>query len=209
MGALRQAEDGWFELRSEVIQARVNPEGMVLLLFPQDEPVLTPEEVENSGASPDPPDDLMFTVQMSNGSIFTGRNPRLQEGRLGLELSVGPSVVVDIASDAGGNVALTKPGEEIVTGNGVRILGWRNWPGRIPAAASALYARNLLTFLTTFWDKEAKAPKLPEDDEIVRGVMLTRGGQVVHPQLAPAKAACRACHLRAPEGDGVFSAYRV
>jgi NAD(P) transhydrogenase subunit alpha len=56
-------------------------------------------------------------------------------------------------------------------------------------AASNLYARNLLTFLTTFWDKEAKRPKLPEDDEIVRGVMLTRGGQVVHAHFQPAAAA--------------------
>jgi NAD(P) transhydrogenase subunit alpha len=98
------------------------------------------------------------------------------------------SVVVDIASDAGGNCALTKPGELFVTENGVKILGYTNWPGRIPAAASALYARNLLTFLTTFWDKDAKAPKLPEDDDIVKGVTLTRGGAVVHPQMKPAQA---------------------
>jgi len=99
------------------------------------------------------------------------------------------SVIVDIASDAGGNCALTQPGESIVTENGVKILGYRNWPGRICGAASALYARNLLTFLTTFWDKDAKAPRLPEEDEIVRGVQLTRGGAVVHPQLTPAAPA--------------------
>jgi NAD(P) transhydrogenase subunit alpha len=96
------------------------------------------------------------------------------------------SVIVDIASDAGGNCALTKPGELFVTDNGVKILGYTNWAGRLPAAASALYARNLLTFLSTFWDKEAKAPKLPEDDDIVKGVTLTRGGAVVHPSMKPA-----------------------
>ena len=96
------------------------------------------------------------------------------------------SVIVDIASDAGGNCALTKPGELFVTENGVKILGYTNWAGRLPAAASALYARNLLTFLSTFWDKEAKAPKLPEDDDIVKGVTLTRGGAVVHPAMTPA-----------------------
>jgi NAD(P) transhydrogenase subunit alpha len=101
------------------------------------------------------------------------------------------SVIVDIAADAGGNCAATVPGENVVTPNGVRVLGFNNWPGRIPVAASSLYARNLLTFLTTFWDKEAQAPKLPEADEIVRGVMLTRGGAVVHPNFAaqPAQAA--------------------
>ncbi|WP_158743230.1 Re/Si-specific NAD(P)(+) transhydrogenase subunit alpha [Acidisphaera sp. L21] len=90
------------------------------------------------------------------------------------------SVVVDLAADAGGNCGATMPGQMITTENGVKVLGWRNWPGRISVAASSLYARNLLTFLTTFWDKDAKAPKLPEDDAIVIGTMLTRGGAVVH-----------------------------
>jgi len=94
------------------------------------------------------------------------------------------SVIVDLAADAGGNCESTVPGERTVTSNGVTILGYHNWPGRIPVAASSLYARNLLTFLSTFWDKDAKAPRLPPDDDIVRGVMLTRGGAVVHPQFA-------------------------
>jgi len=94
------------------------------------------------------------------------------------------SVIVDLAADAGGNCESTVPGERTVTANGVTILGYHNWPGRIPVAASSLYARNLLTFLSTFWDKDAKAPRLPPDDDIVRGVMLTRGGAVVHPQFA-------------------------
>ncbi len=99
------------------------------------------------------------------------------------------SVVIDLASDAGGNCALTVPGEAITTPGGVKVLGFRNWPGRISVASSALYARNLLTFLTSFWDKEARAPKLPESDEIVRGTLLTRGGAVVHSQFAPKAAA--------------------
>ena len=94
------------------------------------------------------------------------------------------SVIVDLAADSGGNCAATRPGERFVTENHVVVLGWHNWPGRIPVASSALYARNLMTFLTTFWDKEAGAPRLPEDDEIVRGVLLTRAGAVVHPQFA-------------------------
>ena len=99
------------------------------------------------------------------------------------------SVVVDIAAEAGGNCEATVPGEEIVTPNGVKILGHRNWPGRIPVAASHLYARNLLTFLSTFWDRQTGAPKLPEEDAIVRGLLLTRGGAVVTaPSATPATA---------------------
>jgi NAD(P) transhydrogenase subunit alpha len=99
------------------------------------------------------------------------------------------SVIVDIAADAGGNCALTRPGERSVTANGVTILGWRNWPGRIAVAASALYARNLLTFLTAFWDKDGRKPNLKPEDEIIQGVALTRGGAVVHPQFAEKSAA--------------------
>ncbi len=99
------------------------------------------------------------------------------------------SVIVDLAAEAGGNCAATKPGEIVTTANGVRVLGWSNWPGRIPVAASNLYSRNLLTFLTTFWDKDGKKPNLPAGDDIVRGVMLTSGGQVVHPTFQPAQAA--------------------
>jgi NAD(P) transhydrogenase subunit alpha len=99
------------------------------------------------------------------------------------------SVIIDLAADAGGNCAATVPGEVIVTPNGVTILGHRNWPARIPVASSNLYSRNLLTFLTTFWDKDTKAPALPADDDIVKGVMLTRGGAIVHPNFLPKQAA--------------------
>ena len=99
------------------------------------------------------------------------------------------SVVIDLAAEAGGNCAATVPGQSIVTPGGVRVLGWANWPARIPVAASALYARNLLTFLTQFWDKDTATVKLPESDDIIKGVLLTRGGAVVHPMFLPAAAA--------------------
>jgi NAD(P) transhydrogenase subunit alpha len=99
------------------------------------------------------------------------------------------SVIVDIATDGGGNCAATHPGEAYITPNGVKILGYKNWPSRISVAASTLYAKNLLTFLTSFWDREAGAPKLPEDDAIVQGVMVTRGGAVIHPTFAGVEAA--------------------
>lgn len=99
------------------------------------------------------------------------------------------SIVVDLAADAGGNCAATVAGESTTTANGVTVLGFNNWPGRIPVASSSLYARNLLTFLTTFWDKDNQAPKLPEADDIVKGVMLTRGGEIVHPNFLPKQAA--------------------
>lgn len=122
-------------------------------------------------------------------ALTMGRSaPKIISAEMVASMKPG-SVIVDIASDAGGNCALTQPGERVVTANGVTILGWRNWPGRIAVAASALYARNLLTFLTAFWDKEGKKPNLKPEDEIIQGVALTRGGAVVHPQFAEKPAA--------------------
>ncbi len=96
------------------------------------------------------------------------------------------SIIVDLAAEAGGNCADTVPGEVTTTPNGVTILGHKNWPARIAVATSQLYARNLLTFLTTFWDKDAKAPNLNPDDDLIKGAMLTRGGEIVHPNFKPA-----------------------
>ena len=56
-------------------------------------------------------------------------------------------------------------------------------------AASNLYARNLLTFLTNFWDKDSGTVKLPDGDDIVKGTRLTHNGAVVHPSFLPAVAA--------------------
>jgi NAD(P) transhydrogenase subunit alpha len=92
------------------------------------------------------------------------------------------SVVVDLAVEQGGNVEGAVLGE-VVTRHGVKIVGHRNVPSRLATDASALYARNLYNFLSAFWDKEAKRPILPDDDEIVQGVRLTRGGQVVSQRL--------------------------
>jgi NAD(P) transhydrogenase subunit alpha len=138
--------------------------------------------------------ELMATTVAKNDLVITtalvmGRKaPTIVTAAMVASMKAG-SVIVDLAADAGGNCELTQPGSSFVTNNGVRILGWRNWPGRIAVAASNLYARNLLTFLTTFWDKDAKAPKLPDSDEIVKGVLLTRDGAIVHPQFLPKQAA--------------------
>jgi len=92
------------------------------------------------------------------------------------------SVIVDLAVEQGGNVEGALAGEVAVR-HGVRIVGHRNVPSRLAADASAFYARNILNFLTAFWDAEAKAPLFPDDDEIVLGVRLTRDGKIVHERL--------------------------
>jgi NAD(P) transhydrogenase subunit alpha len=93
------------------------------------------------------------------------------------------SVIFDLAVAQGGNVEGSVADQSVVR-HGVTILGYRNVPAHLAAESSALFARNLYNFIAAFWDKDGKALKLPEDDEIVRAIRLTRDGQVVHPALA-------------------------
>ncbi|MCE3520236.1 NAD(P)(+) transhydrogenase (Re/Si-specific) subunit alpha, partial [Escherichia coli] len=90
------------------------------------------------------------------------------------------SVIVDLAVEHGGNVE-GAVAVEIVERHGVKIVGHRNVPSRLAADASALFARNLYNFLSTFWDKEAGRPVL--DAEIGDAIRLNRDGKVVHPRL--------------------------
>lgn len=94
------------------------------------------------------------------------------------------AIIIDMAAEQGGNCTLTKPGQTVEQG-GVKILGLLNIPSRIAADASALYARNLLAFVTPMIDKETKALKPDMNDEIIKATCLTRGGQTVHPNFAP------------------------
>lgn len=90
------------------------------------------------------------------------------------------SVIVDLASEQGGNCTLTKPGE-VVEVNGVTIIGYFNIPSRLSADASALYAKNILNYVTPLIDPESKQLSINWQDEIVAASTLTRDGQIVHP----------------------------
>lgn len=91
------------------------------------------------------------------------------------------SVIVDLAVERGGNCELAKPGETVVSRNGVKILGPLNIAGRLPATASALYAKNLLAFIETLIDQQTKALAIKWDDELVKATLLTKDGALVHP----------------------------
>ncbi|MBV8792360.1 MAG: Re/Si-specific NAD(P)(+) transhydrogenase subunit alpha [Pseudolabrys sp.] len=94
------------------------------------------------------------------------------------------SVIVDLAVERGGNVEGAKPGEVAMAG-GVKIVGYLNVPGRLAASSSALYAKNLLTFIDTLIDKKEKKLAVNWDDELVKGVTLTRDGKIIHRNFMP------------------------
>lgn len=90
------------------------------------------------------------------------------------------SVIFDLAVAQGGNVEGSKA-DEVVIKHGVTIIGYANTPARLPADASALFARNHYNFLSAFWDKELGRPVL--DEEIGNAIRLTQGGKVVNERL--------------------------
>jgi NAD(P) transhydrogenase subunit alpha len=91
-------------------------------------------------------------------------------------------VVVDLAADAGGNVEGCVAGENVEK-HGVTIIGASNLARSLAADSSALFARNLFNFLSAFWDKDQGRPVFPDDDEIVKGIRLTRSGKIVSERL--------------------------
>src|ERR1700704_4425053 len=93
------------------------------------------------------------------------------------------SVVVDLAVERGGNCELAKPGETVVSKNDVKIVGHLNVAGRLPATASALYARNLLAFVETLIDPKTNSLVIKWDDELVKATLLTKDGGLVHPSF--------------------------
>ena len=97
------------------------------------------------------------------------------------------SVIVDLAVERGGNVEGVQAGSIAQVG-GVKIVGYQNVPGRLAASASALYAKNLLTFVETLIDKKEKKLAVNWDDELVKATLLTRDGAVVHPNFQPKAA---------------------
>jgi len=92
------------------------------------------------------------------------------------------SVIFDMAVEQGGNCPLSEFGRTVVK-HGVSLIGPANLAATLATDASALFARNLLNFITPLVDTETKALKLDTADEVVRGTLVTRDGAIVHPAL--------------------------
>ncbi|MDG1995097.1 MAG: Re/Si-specific NAD(P)(+) transhydrogenase subunit alpha [Emcibacteraceae bacterium] len=93
------------------------------------------------------------------------------------------SVIIDLAAPAGGNCSMTKPGETIVTDNGVIIVAHLNVASNLAADTSALYSKNLLNFITPLVNEEKNGLAIDYEDEIIVGTLLTKEGQIVHERL--------------------------
>ncbi|HEM45481.1 MAG TPA: NAD(P) transhydrogenase subunit alpha, partial [Alphaproteobacteria bacterium] len=131
--------------------------------------------------------DVVITTALVPGQ----RAPLLIEASA-IEAMKPGSVVVDLAAEKGGNCALTRPDEDVVVG-GVTIIGHTNLPSEVPAHASQMYAKNVVTFLEHLVEEGSIA--LDFSDEITAGTLVTHAGNLVNERLggtlpaAPAPAA--------------------
>lgn len=99
------------------------------------------------------------------------------------------AVIVDMAAEAGGNCELTKPGEVTTTKNGVVIDGRLNLPSMLAETASALFAKNLLNFVSPHFDKESGKFAFDEEDKTVEGTMVCKDGEITSERVTEALAA--------------------
>lgn len=115
-------------------------------------------------------------------ALIPGRKaPELVSAEMVQSMKPG-SVIVDLAVEQGGNCALSEL-DKVVEKHGVKIVGHANVPSRTAVDSTSLYAKNLLNLVQLLVDKETKALKVNWEDEIVKGVALTRDGQVIHPNF--------------------------
>ena len=123
------------------------------------------------------------------------------------------SIVVDMgASPLGGNCELSRPGEVVVTDNGVKIVGYTDLPSRMPGQASQLFGQNIVNFLKLATPGKDGVLKLDMDDEVQRGVAVTLDGDIMWPpppvKVSAAPAAAAETEAAEPEPKPEKSAFQ-
>jgi NAD(P) transhydrogenase subunit alpha len=135
--------------------------------------------------------DVVITTALIGG-VFA---PKLLDETIVRSMKPG-SVIVDLGADGGGNCTLSQLGGTVEV-DGVRIVAPLNLPATVPTHASMLFSRNLLNFITAFWDKDARRFNLDWADDILKGCVVTREGEVVH---GPTRKALDEAQTRAQGG---------
>nr|WIE91261.1 Re/Si-specific NAD(P)(+) transhydrogenase subunit alpha [Mesorhizobium sp. WSM4875] len=125
-------------------------------------------------------------------ALIPGREaPKLWTADMVRAMKTG-SVIVDLAAERGGNCDLTVPNEKIVTENGVIIVGYADFPSRMGAQASELYANNIRHFIADLTPGKDGVVKHNMDDDVIRGATVTHEGLITFPPPPPKVAAIAA-----------------
>ncbi len=95
------------------------------------------------------------------------------------------SVIVDLAAEKGGNCKLTVMDEKIVTDNGVTIIGYTDFPSRMAAQSSSLYATNIRHLMTDLTPDKDGVINHDMEDDVIRGATVTHAKEVTFPPPPP------------------------
>lgn len=118
-------------------------------------------------------------IVITTAKVFGRKAPRLI-GKEVLDRMQPGSVVVDMAVSTGGNVEGSRLFEEVVTDNGVIIMSGDLLERQVPYDASKMLSGNFTAFLTHFYNKETGEFEVNTDDEIMKGCLLTKDGEIIH-----------------------------
>lgn len=102
------------------------------------------------------------------------------------------SVIVDLAAERGGNCDLTVMDQKIVSDNGVTIVGYTDFPSRMAAQSSTLYATNIRHMLTDLTPKKDGVIVHNMEDDVIRGATVAHAGEITYPPPPPKIAAIAA-----------------
>lgn len=117
-------------------------------------------------------------VVITTAQVFGRKAPVIVTRDMVEAMSPG-SVVVDMAAESGGNVE-GSVANEVVSINGVTVVGKGNLANEVSRDASQMYASNLFNLVEDNWDEESKAFIVDFEDDILPGCIITHGGEVVH-----------------------------
>jgi NAD(P) transhydrogenase subunit alpha len=95
------------------------------------------------------------------------------------------SVIVDLAAERGGNCALTRADEKLVTDNGVTIIGYTDFPSRMATQSSTLYATNIRHMMDDLTPEKDGVPVVDMEDDVIRGALVTHEGEITWPPPPP------------------------
>ncbi len=102
-----------------------------------------------------------------------------------VELMKPGSVIVDLAAERGGNCDLTVPDEKIVTGNKVTVIGYTDFPSRMAAQSSMLYANNIRHMIADLTPKKDGVIVHDMEDDVIRGATAAFEGTITFPPPPP------------------------
>ena len=109
-----------------------------------------------------------------------------------VELQKAGSVIVDLAAERGGNCELTVMDEKIVSDNGVTVIGYTDFPSRMAAQSSTLYATNIRHMMTDLTPEKDGVVNHNMEDDVIRGATATFDGAITFPPPPPKVAAIAA-----------------